>query len=410
MSNHSTGFSMFFFTVIVIAASLPAAAQDDTGDLLDAITKGTFSLNLRYRYENVDQDGFDDRGQASTLRTAFGYRTQWWKGLLVFAEFEDVHDLGLGNDHNNKGAGSLWNGVTDRPVIADPEITEINQAYLGIRPVKSLVFRAGLQEIVIDNSRFVGNVGWRQNHQTFEAANVSFDGVSNLVLSYAFIGRTHTVTGASLPMSTHHGEGAYAFGKIGTLKGYLLQIDFDPEQLWGLSTMTYGAFFSGSAKLSNTLGLNYRLELAQQNDAGKNPSNVDVGYRRADLGLVIGKVTVAAGYEVLEGGPDKGAFTTPLATLHKFNGWADKFLKTPGDGLQDLFLSVGAKLGKFNLAGVFHDFSANSGGASWGTEFDAHVVYNTPWKQKVALKAAFYSADQWQTDTNKIWLWTSWGF
>ena len=28
---------------------------------------------------------------------------------------------------------------------------------------------------------------------------------------------------------------------------------------------------------------------------------------------------------------------TPLATLHKFDGWADLFLTTPNKGLQDLY-------------------------------------------------------------------------
>jgi hypothetical protein len=97
-------------------------------------------------------------------------------------------------------------------------------------------------------------------------------------------------------------------------------------------------------------------------------------------------------------------------TLHKFNGWADKFLNTPADGLEDLFVSVGATLGKFALIGIYHDFKANSGGASWGSEFDAQVVYTAPWKQKIALRYADYSADEWATDTTKLWIWTSWGF
>jgi len=119
---------------------------------------------------------------------------------------------------------------------------------------------------------------------------------------------------------------------------------------------------------------------------------------------------VAGGYEVLEGGSGEGTFTTPLATLHAFNGWADKFLTTPDNGLEDLFLSVIVTLGKLSLAGVYHEFSANTGGHSWGNEFDAQVVYTAPWKQKIALKLALYGADDWATDTDKIWLWTSWGF
>ena len=391
-------------------AALSAAADESADNLLDAVTKGTFSLNLRYRYEDVDQTGFEERGRASTLRTTAGYRTREWKGLEVYFEFEGVNDLGLSNDHNNAGAGPLWNGVSDRPVVADPAVTEFNQAYLGWRPIKSLPFRFGLQEIVIDNARFVGNVAWRQNHQTFEAARVAFEGVENLTIRYAYIGRQHTVLGGSLPMSTSHPGAAYSLGKIGAIHAYGMVVDYEREAKWGLSSATVGGFFDGKPKLTDSLGLIYRIEYARQKDAGDNPEHVSAHYGRADLGLSIKKVKIVAGYEVLGGSPEEGRFLTPLATLHKFNGWADKFLNTPTDGLQDLTLTVTAGLGAWKLLAVYHDFSADTGGARWGTEFDAAVFYKTPWKQQVALKFAAYDAKEYATDTTKLWLWTSWGF
>ena len=137
---------------------------------------------------------------------------------------------------------------------------------------------------------------------------------------------------------------------------------------------------------------------------------MDADYYRGDLGLVIGKVTLGAGYEVLGSDDDGGAFITPLATLHKFNGWADKFLSTPVDGLKDGFISIGAKLGRWNLVAVYHEFSADTGGGNWGSELDAQILYTAPCKQKFALKYADYSADDWATDTAKIWIWTQWGF
>ena len=49
-------------------------------------------------------------------------------------------------------------------------------------------------------------------------------------------------------------------------------------------------------------------------------------------------------------GADKGApftsFQTLLATLHKFQGWADKFLTTPPNGIRDLYGSAGYTLKK----------------------------------------------------------------
>ena len=396
--------------LVLAAPAFSTLSAEEPTSLGKAITKGKISLDLRYRFEDVDQETFDERGKASTLRTTLGYRTLWWKGFAAMLEFEDVRNVGYSNDHNNAGAGSLWNGVTDRPVIADPPNTEINQAYLEWKPLDSLPIRGGRQEIVIDNSRFVGNVGWRQNHQTFDGATAHFKGVENLDLGLAYIARQRTVTGASRPMSTGHLDGAYTFSGLGVLRAYYLSVDFDDDPLWRLSTQTIGASFAGKSNVSEGLALSYRLELATQQDTGNNPESVDADYLRAELGFILGKVTLAAGYEVLGGGPGDGSFNTPLATLHKFNGWADKFLATPGDGLKDAFLSAGAKLGRWNLLAAYHDFSADSGGASWGTEFDAQILYSAPWKQKFGFKVAAYSADQWATDTTKMWLWTQWGF
>ena len=397
----------------IVLGALPVAAQETENadvSLLDAITKGTFKLNLRYRFEDVDQDGFDKRGKASTLRTMAGYKTGTWKGLEVYLEFEDVHDLGLSNDHNNAGAGSNWNGVTDRPVIPDAPITEINQAYLGWSPIKTLPFRFGLQEVVIDNSRFIGNVGWRQNHQSFEAARVAFNGVKNLELDFSYIGRQHNILGGSQPMNTMHFGAAYTFGEIGTFKGYAMILDYEREAVQGLNTSTFGAFFDGKARLSDALSLIYRAEYAQQNDVNNPNNDISANYIRADFGVKISMVTIAAGYELLGGSAEDGQFKTPLATLHKFNGWADKFLATPTDGLEDLSLSVTAVLGKFKLIGIYHDFSADTGGSGWGSEIDAAVIYTAPWKQQFALKYADYNAKDHATDTTKLWLWTSWGF
>jgi len=408
MSHPPKPHSRFLILGLLLVAAATSAAAEDPPSLGEAITKGKISLNLRYRYEEVDGK-LDDPGKASTLRTTLGYRTGWWKRLAAFVEFEDVRNLGLSNEHNNLGAGSLWNGVTDRPVIADPPLTEVNQAYLDWKPIDALPIRGGRQEIIVDNSRFIGNVGWRQNHQSFDAAKIHFTGIENLDLGLTYIAQQRTVAGASRPMSTGHLDGAYTFSGFGKLRAYYLSIDYDQDALWELSTSTIGASFAGKAKLSDALNLTYRLELARQSDTGNNPDSVDADYIRADLGLKVGRVSFGAGYEVLGGGDD-GSFNTPLATLHKFNGWADRFLATPADGLQDAFLSVGATLGKWNLIGIYHDFSADSGSASWGNEFDAQVLYTAPWKQKISLKYARYEADEWAWDTDKIWIWTSWGF
>jgi len=127
------------------------------------------------------------------------------------------------------------------------------------------------------------------------------------------------------------------------------------------------------------------------------------------VGVGIPEVGLDAGWEVLEGG-DGGAFSTPLATLHAFNGWADRFLATPPDGLEDRFVSLSGAAGRLTWRVVFHDFGAQAGGADYGRELDLQAVVSTPWKQAFGLKAAFYDARDFSTDTTKVWAWSAWSF
>ncbi|MEM7353329.1 MAG: alginate export family protein, partial [Acidobacteriota bacterium] len=154
--------------LIVVATSPGLLAQTDPAkeaeSFTEALKKGEAKITLRYRFEDVRQDGFAKDAHASTLRTTVGYTTQPYKGFSLKIEAENVAEIG--NDlYNNRGAGSDFNGVTDRPVVADPALTDINQVFLRYQHDKTDL-RLGRQEIVQDDSRFIGNVGWRQHHQS----------------------------------------------------------------------------------------------------------------------------------------------------------------------------------------------------------------------------------------------------
>ncbi len=391
--------------------ALPAAAADeDAATFGDAITRGKVLLNLRYRYENVDDDSFDDTGQASTLRFALGYATREWKGFSVTAEFQSVLDLGLENRHNDKGAGGDWNGVSDRPVIADPSITGFYQGFLKWRFASENTFlKFGRQPILLDNVRFVGNVGWRQFHQSFDALRFGTGLIPGVTLTYAYVWNQNRIFGDQKPMGTHLLNLGGKLGKNNTLTGYGYLVDYERLADSGASTLTFGVRDHGNVPFSSWKLL-YDAEIARQSDAGDNPGNVDAWYHRAGVGGTFGGFTAKLAYEVLEGEPGKGAFSTPLATLHAWNGWADIFLKTPANGLEDFYLSLAYRAAAWKFAAIYHDFSANTGGASYGSEWDLLASYTTSWKQTFALKAAFYDADEYSRDVSKVWAYTSWKF
>ena len=98
-------------------------------------------------------------------------------------------------------------------------------------------------------------------------------------------------------------------------------------------------------------------------------------------------------------------FRTPLATLHAFQGWADKFLITPPGGIDDLFATVKYKAGNWNLTGVYHDFSPETGSGDYGSEFDVSAGTKLTKNYGVLFKGAFFSGDSASyQDTNKFWI------
>ena len=394
-----------------VAAQAPVLAEEEqAANLADAFTKGKVSLALRYRFESVADDAFAEKGEASTLRAALGFRTLPWHRFTGFVEFQSVADLGFGEDHNNLGAGSYGNGVTNRPGIADPEITRAEQFGVRTTWIPRTTLGIGRQEIALGNERFVGPVGFRQNHQTFDALRAEVKASDAVRVSYAYIDRVHTATGASKAMSTQTLYGEVDVAKAGTAAFYWISLDYSSAADAALSSGTWGVQWHGAVPLSGTWKVPYHVEWADQSDTGDNPNDYNASYLFLEAGAQNQRFNVRLGYEQLGTDAGSAAFATPLATLFKFNGWADKFTTTPVAGLVDLYLSFAFTQGAWTATVAAHDFSPDASGADFGNEWDARVEWKADWKQTVGLQAALYNADSFSTDTNKFWLYTSWGF
>jgi hypothetical protein len=383
----------------------PAPEPSGFSALEKALGGGRAWLRFRYRYEYVDQDGFAKHAYASTLRTVLGYETASFSGFQGLIEFEDV--TVVGNELYDSGV----NGITDRPVVTDPDGTEVNQVYLRWSDPEIADARVGRQEISLDNQRWVGTVSWRQNEQTFDAASLGGK-YGALDLFYGYVVNANRVVGEDSPrgddeMSSHLANAKYAFEGLGDLVVYDYYLDYD--DVLGLSRNSLGGRFTGKIDLGEDLPLGWALEYAQQTDVGDNPSDVDADYALAELWGKVGAVKVLAGYELLSGSGDPGdALQTPLATLHAFNGWSDKFLTTPDTGLEDVYAGVHVDAGKFGLDAFWHQFSADSGGADYGTELDLSVSYPVRKGITAGLKFAAYDAEDFATDTTKAWVWLAW--
>jgi hypothetical protein len=183
---------------------------------------------------------------------------------------------------------------------------------------------------------------------------------------------------------------------------------------------TVGVALTGDVPLS-IAKINYRAEYAQQGDAsfktvGTTKKENDATYYNLDALANISGILAGVGYEFLSGstgGDGKTTFSTPLATLHKFNGWADKFLTTPTGGLCDTSVTLGytaAGLGKAMI--VYHDYEtdvAMGGKSDLGSEWDMLYTNAIPGVKGLngLVKAAYYQNGDvagYTKDLSKIWL------
>ncbi len=110
------------------------------------------------------------------------------------------------------------------------------------------------------------------------------------------------------------------------------------------------------------------------------------------MSALINTTTVKAGYEEL-GGDGSYGFSTPLATLHAFQGWTDRFLSTPPEGIRDLFFTLSIPLTAGKLESVYHRFSSDHGDFDYGTEIGVSAQKTYFETYTFGVKYATYKAN-----------------
>lgn len=362
--------------------------------------------DIRYRLELVDQQGLPEDATASTLRVRVGVRTAEWNGLSALAEGEAIARVGP------RRYNDTVNGLTAFPIVADPSDILLNQVWVKFKPVAEVEAVAGRQAVNFDNQRWIGSVGWRQNDQTLDAARLTIRPVKGVALDYGHAWRVNRVFGPDSPQGVWRNNDIHLLRAnieaqpVGAITAYGYFLDLPDAPL--LSSKTLGIRLAGERKLSTSAKLLYALEYAKQRDAGGNPRNFSLDYLLIEPGLAVGGVSARLGFERLEGN-GTAALQTPLATLHAFNGWADKFLTTPATGLRDLYADIAVKLpaiGKIKGANArlqYHDFAATRGGADYGHEWGAMLAVPVTRKLAATAKIARYESDGFATDTTKFW-------
>jgi len=359
----------------------------EAGDFKSALTGGDVNFDFRYRYENVDQDNALDDAHASTLRSRLTYTTKKWSNFQAQVEVDDVSVIGSEN-HNDK-----VNGMTDHSVVADPEDAEVNQAWIAYTGISDTTVKVGRQRVNFDNQRFIGGVAWRQNEQTHDAFAVVNTSLPDTTVVYAHVTDVKTILGSTIDTDTNLLNINYAGLPFGKLTAYYYDIEVANE--------TMGLRFAGSQAFDNWK-LHYEAEWANQEET--TGAAYDADYTHLVIGATVAGITAKVGQENMES--DNGrSFQFTLGTNHKFGGWADQFLATPGDGLEDTYLSLSGKVLGAKVTVAYHEFEADVGSNDYGDEIDIAIAKKVAENTTVLLKYADYSADDGgRVDTQKLWL------
>ena len=391
------------FSAILAVSAGVNAEEKSYSSLQEFLKDSTPTGDFNLRYEDVDVDG-GSSSDGLTLRSRFGFKTAAYKGFSAVLEVEDVRDV-MGIDDE----GGL---------VPDPEVTEIDQAFVQYK-TDMVTAKLGRQVITLDGHRFVGHVGWRQDRQTFDAARVIYTPMKDLTVDASYIYKRNRIFAETADANSSDLLLNVSYiTPIGKVAGYYYGLDDENEGLAFPQSDTYGGFLSGSTK--GDVSFLYHAEIATQSIELDNGEEFDADYYSLEAGVKLSGVTIKVGQELL--GSDDGdvSFTTPLATLHKFNGWSDVTLGgvfnpvAMPNGLEDRYFSVGGSVAGINLKAAYHLFSADEGGEDYGSELELQATKKLKGGFVVGAKYAAFSDEEdegtFGADVDKLWIWTGFKF
>lgn len=391
--------------------SLAAIAWPAVADSGKFFTDGDLDLGVRFRLERVSQDGFAEDATASTGRV----RATWLSGTV------GNFSIGLEGDYAYILGINDFDSIADRqgqyPIIADPDGLDLNQAFFRYQfseDAKTTV-TVGRQRINHGSQRYIGGVAWRQNEQTFDAFRFQREG--RLSIDYSYLFRVNRIFG---PNDTFNLDGSSRQPAKWDSNSHAFRAEFKPIESHRLAVYAYLLDFendNGPVNSNATWGAEYdgslpriklNAALARQTDWGDNPNSYSTFHFTATAELELPFLTLKTGYERLGSDGGEYQFRTPLATLHKFNGWTDKYLIPPPEGVGDVWFGASKEFLGMTLSGFYHDFRAAEGDREDGREVGVMLVARPVDKLVFHAKLARYFAEDFRTDTTKGWLMVSW--
>ncbi len=413
----ASGALSLIFASQMVSANLTQTIEDAL-TFNDKGNSGAIKFDLKYRYENVNQElGPLKTANANTASLRLGYLTPMFHGFQAFAEYEG--NLAMQDDYNDLQPPFVGSNPSYSRVV-DPERSELNQFWFSYNGIVNTVFKIGRQRVSFDDNRFIAIVPWRQLETTYDAVTITQkDLLPGLIVNVGYLGNAQIMNGFSENMESPLLNLNYKLGDYGNLVGYGYWLDYTERENYEKSNQNYGVRLScctkplDSIKINDQYGVVYTAEYSHQSDYGHGLTAYDVDRYNLMGGFSAFKVMFQGAMEQFGGYGLNRTFDFPLGLNHAFQGWADLFaVSTPANGLRDLFgtVIVPFQNGDLLLTGMYHDYSDDTGRFNYGDEWNFSVLQKWGKHYSVLVKYAYYNAGDnsdalfKSTDTQKFWV------
>jgi hypothetical protein len=373
----------------------------------DAFVAGQPILELRPRYNRIEESNYPETSEGVTYRVIAGWRTAPWNGLRLTTEL--IHTGHIGPKNYNDDGGQI--NTSPYPLLPDPDNTDVNQVFLEYTGVEGLRLKAGRQVVRMDNQRWVSDNDFRQTPQLFDGVGATWTAFANTELHASYYWRQRATSGTEAPLNLTllhaawnpapgHGVAAYGYFHDQAQNGAFTGFADNSYRVLGLRAE---GTFAGVAPFN----LVYTAEVADQRAFSGGDSRIDAEYWRLGGGAATDRWTLRYDYEVK--GSNNGVYglQMPLTDFYGFNGWTLHWFNTPRLGLKDRWVTGRFAAGPFVFYGEEHRFRSDFRDLDYGRETDLGVTWLAHEKLTVRLQNARYrpgNATPPQPRITKTWL------
>lgn len=376
------------------------------GSPADALASGQPILELRPRYNRIDESNYPELAEGVTYRAIVGWRSAPWAGLRLTTEL--IHTGHAGPKEYNDDGAQL--NTSRYPLLPDPDNTDVNQVYVDYTGVEGLRLKLGRQIVRMDNQRWVSDNDFRNTPQLFDGLGATWTPIANTELHASYYWRQRATSGkeAALDLTLlhaawnpapGHGLAAYAYFHDQAANGAFTGFEDNSYRIAGVRA-------EGTVPGWAPFDLVYTAEAARQRPYAGGDSRIDADYRRVGVGASTDRWTLRYDYEVKGSNDGVYGLQMPLTDFYAFNGWTLHFFNTPRLGLRDRWVTGRFSAGPLVFYGEEHRFRSDAGDLDYGRETDLGVTWLAHEKITMRLQHARYrpgAAQPPQPRVTKTW-------